>query len=303
MQSVGSDERPSSLEGESRVSVAIVGAGAIGATLGDALSQHARLFLCRRTSAPVSVSLSGQEHQIHGAVWAGAEEAQPVDWVVVATKAQDTETIGPWLERLVTPRTRIVMAQNGIDHASRVAAWVPASRVTPAVVYAAAERMDENHVTIHDYGSLALPETTAARQFAALFSDLVDIRIGTDFESASWRKLIMNSAISSVTALTSQTVSVRDVPMIGGLLRELLLEGIAVARATGVPISLGESIAMFARIAHIPPAHRTSLEVDVSRGRPSEYQFLSGALLGHARQHGIAAPRLETVHALLSGRQ
>ncbi|AOX65174.1 hypothetical protein BJK06_04855 [Curtobacterium sp. BH-2-1-1] len=223
--------------------------------------------------------------------------------MVVATKAQDTETIGPWLERLVTPRTRIVMAQNGIDHASRVAPWVPASRVTPTVVYTAAERMGENQVTIHDYGSLALPETTAARQFAALFSDLVDITIGTDFESASWRKLIMNSAISSVTALTSRTVSVRDVPMIGGLLREILLEGITVARATGVPISLGESNAMFARLAQIPPAHRTSLEVDVSRGRPSEFQFLTGALLDHARQSGMAAPRLETVHALLSGRQ
>ncbi|WP_181439414.1 ketopantoate reductase family protein [Curtobacterium sp. MCBD17_032] len=284
-----------------RATVAVVGAGAIGSTLADSLSHNARVILCRRSAPrPMRLCFSGLERVIGAEVWAEPEQAEPVDWVVIATKAQDTGLVGDWLRRLVGPHTNVVVAQNGIDHEARLPAWIPRSQILPAVVYTAAERTGLDQVTVHNYGSLALPETPVALQFAELVRSLVSVHFEADFQAASWCKLIMNAAISSVTTLTSRSVSVTANSAVAELVDGLLEEGIRVAAAAGVRISSTERGGMLTQIRQLPRAHRTSLEVDATLGRPTEYEFLSGALLRYAVANRIAVPRLASVHALLS---
>src|SRR5690349_6715347 len=107
-----------------RQSVAVVGLGSIGgiaaACLADA-ARHDVTGCARKPLAGLTLERPGGTVTPPLRLIADPAEAKPVDWVLVATKTQDTAGAAPWLARLCTPHTRVAVLQNGIDHVERVA--------------------------------------------------------------------------------------------------------------------------------------------------------------------------------------
>jgi len=280
-----------------RPTVAIVGAGAIGTSVADALSTTADVTLCRRNNAsPMSIQWDGELRAVDAAVATSATELSPVDWVVIATKAHHTATLGDWLTPLVGPQTRVVLLQNGIDHAARVAEWVDADRVVPGIVYLAAEKSGHDLVIRHGSGTIALPVSTNAHEFGAMFDGRVNARFTADFELECWNKLIINSALNPLTALHDRTMEVAHDPAIRPALFELLDEGAAVAQAAGVAFDTTHRAAMVDTIDALPPVATTSMLLDRRHGRALEYDYLTGAIIAAADRHGVAVPRLRDIH-------
>ena len=284
-----------------RPTVAIVGAGAIGVVVADALSAKASVLLCRRgTSAAMTLEIDGATRTVDAEVAGSPLGLTPVDWVVVTTKAQDTVATGPWLAALVGPATRVVVLQNGIGHADRVAAWVPEQRVLPGIVYIAAEKVGRDHVVCRNVGSLALAASDESRGFAALVAPSVPVRLVEDFVTESWTKLVMNSALNTLTALTDRTMEVTGDPAVRPLMRALLAEGVTVAEAEGARLPSGAADLFLARMDGLPRNSATSMLLDRRAGRPLEHDYLTGAVLASADRHGLPAPMLRTVHALVA---
>ena len=280
-----------------RPTVAIVGTGAIGTSVADALTTAATVTLCRRNATgAMSIQWDGELRTVDAAVATRATDLSPVNWVVIATKAHHTATLGDWLTRLVGPQTRVVLLQNGIDHAARVAEWVDADRVVPGIVYLAAEKAGPDLVVRHGSGTIALPVSTNANEFGALFDGRVNARFTADFDLESWNKLILNSALNPLTTLHDRTMEVVHDPAIRPALFELLDEGTAVARAAGVVFDATHREALLGRIDALPPLATTSMLLDRRHGRPLEYDYLTGAIIAAADRHGIAVPRLRDIH-------
>ena len=280
-----------------RPTVAIVGAGAIGTSVADALSSAADVILCRRKNpAPMSIEWDGERRAVDAAVATSAQDLTPVDWVVIATKAHHTAALGDWLTRLVGPQTRVVLLQNGIDHADRVVEWVDASRVVPGIVYLAAEKSGGDLVVRHGSGTIAMPVSDNAHDFGALFDDRVNCRHTSDFDLESWNKLILNSALNPLTALHNRTMEVAHDPAIRPALFALLDEGASVARAAGVAFDMTHRAAMVDTIDALPPAATTSMLLDRRHGRPLEYDYLTGAIIAAADRHGVPVPQLRDIH-------
>src|SRR5882757_3522482 len=120
--------------------IAIVGVGAIGgvvASLLQSVGKH-ELILCARrplkglvVESP-SIGLRSDmveeirpEMRIEATIWTQPEEALPVDWVMVATKAYDVPDAAPWLEWLREKDTPVAVLQNGVEHRERFAPFVP----------------------------------------------------------------------------------------------------------------------------------------------------------------------------------
>src|SRR5882757_1556049 len=151
--------------------VAVIGAGAIGGVLAEAASDAGHdVILCVRTPVPGLVivrdgrsrnvpvriltegSLEGGVQETSGER-AGSSHAEgerstpadrvvsaPVDWILLATKAHQTESARPWISRLAGPGTVLVVVQNGVDHEARAASLAPPGPVLPALIYVAAQR-------------------------------------------------------------------------------------------------------------------------------------------------------------------
>jgi 2-dehydropantoate 2-reductase len=283
-----------------RPTVAIVGAGAIGVVVADALSASASVLLCRRgTAATMTLEIDGTTRTVDAAVAASPLGLAPVDWVVVTTKAQDTAATGPWLDALVGPHTRVVVLQNGIGHADRVAPWAPEQRVLPGIVYIAAEKVGRDHVVCRNVGSLALAASTHSEDFAALVAPSVPVRLVDDFVTESWTKLVMNSALNTITALTDRTMEVTGDAGVRPLIRSLLVEGVAVATSQGALFEPGAAEMFLAKMDALPRNSATSMLLDRRAARPLEHAYLTGAVVAAADRAGIAVPHIALVHSLI----
>jgi 2-dehydropantoate 2-reductase len=92
--------------------VAVIGAGA-GAVAASAAEQAgADVVICARSpvAGPVVLELDGEERRIAAPVICDVDDARPVDWVLLATKAQQTPQAGPWLARLCRPGTVVLLS-------------------------------------------------------------------------------------------------------------------------------------------------------------------------------------------------
>ena len=134
--------------------VAVIGVGAVGTAAASAAEQAGRdVVICARSpvGGPVALELDGEERRIEAPVICDVDEARPVDWVLLATKAQQTPQAGPWLARLCHPDTVVVVLQNGVDHVERVPPLADGATVLPALMYVAVERVAQGRV-VHRRG-------------------------------------------------------------------------------------------------------------------------------------------------------
>ena len=282
--------------------IAIVGPGAVGGTVAAWLARagHA-VSLCVRTpfkglevETPEGLITASPRQLL------GPGEAEPVDWVLVTTKAYDVAGAARWLDRLVGAETRVAVLQNGVEHVARFAGHVPAERILPVMVDIPAERDAPGRIRQRRHGSMVVPAGADGREFAGFFAGTgIDIAETDDFLSAVWRKLCVNSA-GAVMALTLEGNGVAWREPAAGVMRALVAETIAVGRAEGAELddALIESVVRGYREA--PGDGKNSLHADREAGRPMEWDARNGVVSRLGRRHGIATPVSDAVTGLLA---
>ena len=289
-----------------RPSVAVVGVGAIGGFFAAHLvaADTADVVLCaRRGFDELVLETGGDELRCTPTVHTDASGADsgPVDWVLLATKAHQTEGAAAWLDRLVGPDTRVVILQNGVEHVERVAPYVdPGASLMPAVVYCGTELLAPGHVVHRSNGFLIVPASTAADELAALFEPArAGIRPTEDFTTAVWQKLCANAVANGITALTGQRIGVMRRPDLLELGRGILAECVQVGRAEGADIDDSYADLLLRGVQEMPAEGGTSMLYDRLAGSPLEYDAMYGAVVRAGRRHGIATPLHQAFVALL----
>jgi 2-dehydropantoate 2-reductase len=306
--------------------VAVVGAGAIGAFFAAHLidAQSADVTLCVRTPFRELVVESEADNPPFGAdagaapdgapterpalrsvprvLTDAAEVDGPADWVLLATKAHQTEGAAPWLRALVGPATKVVVLQNGVEHEQRVRPFVdPSTEIVPAVVYCGAEVIAPGHIVHRTNGFLIVPAGDSGDALVALYANArAGIRLADDFTTVVWQKLCGNVVANGITALTERRIEVMRRPDLAAVGHALVLECIAVARAEGAYIDDSYADLLLAGIAQMPAGAGTSMLYDRLAHRPMEQDAKYGAVLRAGERHGIATPLHATFAALLT---
>ena len=83
---------------------------------------------------------------------------------------------------------------------------------------------------------------------------------------------------------------------------ELLEEARRVAAAEGVAIDRGEAEAALWRVVDATSSNRSSMLQDLDRGRPTEIEAISGALLTRAARHGLELPATRRAYERIRAR-
>jgi 2-dehydropantoate 2-reductase len=285
-----------------QVKVAIIGAGAIGGSLAEAAAAAGHdVLLCVRSAIPrLEVEEAGSVRQVPVRISADPARETPADWVLLATKAQDTRSAAPWLERLTGPASTLVVLQNGIEHEDRVRALVGEAPVVPAIVYIAAERIGPGRVVHHAGNRVIVPQGERGASFARLLDGgPIEIRQEADFTTAAWRKLLSNVAANPITALTMRRIGVMREPAIRELARDLLLETAAVGRSAGARLTDNDVEEMLTMYASLNQEGGSSMLYDRLAGRPLEHEYITGAVVRAAERHGVPVPLNKAILGLL----
>jgi 2-dehydropantoate 2-reductase len=282
--------------------VAVVGGGAIGGYV-SALAHDAGhdVTLCVRTPFDeLVIEKDGDARTVPVTIVTDPAGLEPVDWLILAVKAQDTPATEPWLAQLAGPDTTVVIAQNGVNHVERVEPLAPRSALLPVLIYFTIEPVARGHLR-HSVGNrIVVPDNDDGRRFADLLEPAgVEFVFEPDLVTAAWRKFLGNVLANPVTALTMRRSEVfRDEP-IQRLSEVVLAEAIAVGRAEGAQFADDELETTLELFRNVPPQNGTSMLFDRTAGRPLEHEAITGVLVAAGRRHGIPTPANDVIYALI----
>ncbi len=233
-------------------------------------------------------------------------EFAPYDLILFCVKAYDTDTAARAISGCLKPDGAILTLQNGVENEAKLAAIFGVDAVIGGNARVGVEMVSPGKIvhlsTGHiDFGELDGSETDRAKKIAAVFQRAAILgEISADIMTARWDKLVWNGALNTVTTLTRRRVGeVLDDPEAMKLLRTLMQEIVNVARAEGAKISDDRIDAYIAHSQKNLRALKTSTQQDLERGKPLEYEALSGAVVRAARRHNMTVPAVETIYTLL----
>ncbi len=284
--------------------IAVVGPGSVGTFFAAHLAAAGNdvVACARRPFREYVVDSPESPVRVPAHVVTDPEElAGPADWVLVTVKAHHTDGAAPWLRQLCRASTKVVVIQNGVEGAERVAPHAGDAEVVPAVVYCGAELLEPGHIAHRQDGTLILPDTPTGHQVVELFVGTPAVVRATDrYLTDAWRKLGLNVMFNGITALTMRPISVVSRPGVSDVARQLLHETWAVARAEGADLSVEAADELVDGLSNVRDGGPTSMLQDRRAGRPTEHDALYGAVVRAGRRHGIPTPLCAVFDALLA---
>jgi 2-dehydropantoate 2-reductase len=151
------------------------------------------------------------------------------------------------------------------------------------------------------------PYELAQRVEALILSSGLKAEALPDLRPAQWSKLIFNSVVNGVSALTDLPhdphFSARERSTdLGHLVFGLIEEGKRVAAAAGVELQ-EDPWEMNLVGSSRGSRHFPSMLEDVRARRPTEVDFITGALVREAERAGVEAPLLTAVLRLVKARE
>jgi 2-dehydropantoate 2-reductase len=284
--------------------IALIGPGAIGATVAAYLHAAGHTVLLCGRSRRESIEVRPDDHDpivLPGPVHTDPADIEgPVDVVFVAVKDTQNEQAGAWLARLCDERTVVCALQNGVEQTERVGRFCPVSTVVPAAVWISSEPQPEGWMRVRTEPRLVLPDSEAAATLAELLRGAgVTVELDPDFVNAAWHKLLVNAVVCFMV-LTGRRAGIFRRDDVAALGRRYLAECLAVARADGANLSDEVIDEVMGMLSDAPADITTSMLTDREANRPLEWDIRNGVILRKAAAHGLATPISEVLVPLLA---
>lgn len=293
--------------------VAVLGAGAVGCYYGGMLARAGHPVTLIGREAHVAkfresgLHFEGLRFDEHVAVDASTEASavRGAKLVLFCVKSTDTDDAATQIAPHLDADVLVVNLQNGVDNTERIQQHVPCP-VIPAVVYVATEMAGPGHLKHHGRGDLVIgsleknisPEIL--QQLKVQFEKAsIPVQISDNVAGELWAKLVMNCAYNALSAITQLPYGelIRG-PGIRDVMRDLVEETLAVARASGVAVAPGLLAKVYA-LAEAMPTQYSSTAQDLARGKPTEIDHLNGHVVRRGEALGIPTPANRALHALV----
>lgn len=233
------------------------------------------------------------------------------DLVIIATKAFDVEAAARASVSLIGPETVVQTIQNGLGSPEAAAAILGEDKIAVGVVggFGASMRgpghAHHNGLEMIRFGALKGLPTQRLQASAAIWeSSGFKVSLFEDIQRMVWEKLIMNVTFSGTTCTTGLTIGgVMADPNAWSVALGCAREGIAVARAIGVTMEVGDPIGHIRALGSKIPDARPSMLLDHDAGRRGEVDAINGAIPRLGRTCGVPTPVNETVVAIIKARE
>lgn len=233
------------------------------------------------------------------------------DLVIIATKAYDVEAAATGALPLLGPKTVVQTIQNGLGSPEKVAPIVGKDRLAIGVVggFGASIRapghVHHNGMEVTWFGAFAgLSRARLEASTQIWDSSGFKAAIYDDVNRMVWEKLIMNVAVSGPTCATGMTIGqVMDHPNAWNMARNCATEAIAVSKAAGVTMKVGDPMAHIRRLAGKIRDAQPSMLLDAIAKRRSEIDVINGSICRLGVALGIPTPVNDTVVAIIKARE
>jgi 2-dehydropantoate 2-reductase len=296
--------------------ICIVGCGALGSVFGahlallDDVEVYAYDVSEEHTRAinELGLKISGAvEFTARLRATSHAREIPPCDFGIFATKSLHTRDAIRQTAHIFGSSGAVCSVQNGLGNEEIIAEEV--KFVIRGATTMAAHMVRPGHAGFEFYSDVWIGPFEPSGTPYARVEQLAELlnRAGLrvvalqDARGAQWTKLIFNAAVNPVDALTQlHHGAATRFPPTGALYEALLQEGESVARKLGIQL-YGDTRQMVAEGARATEKRRVSMLLDVLAKRPTEVDFLNGAIADWGEKLGVPVPLNRAIWQLVKG--
>jgi 2-dehydropantoate 2-reductase len=292
--------------------IAVIGAGALGAAYGAMLydvDPGCVSFVARGERAErlrrEGVIVNGKPY--HLPVLSPEDRSAPADLVIVAVKNQHLHAAIGEMQNRVGAETTIISLMNGIDSEERIGAVYGKDRLLYCVSVGIDALREENRVVYTTQGKLFIGEaanpslTERVRRLQALFD-----RAGIVYETPPdmlrilWWKFMINVGINQASAVLRAPYAAFQVEgEAGALMVAAMREVVLLAGKAGVDLGEEDISGFDPFLARLNPRGKTSMLQDVDAGRKTEVEMLAGRVIELGRRFGIPTPMNQRLFDLI----
>jgi len=301
---------------ERSVRFGILGAGAVGGYFGARLAEAGEevAFIARGTHLTAIrehglriESENGNACIRNSLATNDASEIGPVDFIFFAVKLFQTEEAAEFSKPMVGPDTVFVCLQNGVECADKLARIHGRKHVLNGASYISAVISEPGVIrqtgTFSSFsfgeadGSIStrgqgLKAACDRAGLAPKFSDTVDVLV--------WMKFVRIAMMAGITSVTRKSIGeLRDDPDIRRVIEAAIAEAIAVARAKGVDLPEHAMAQELKQLNEFPAQMVASMVHDLNDGKPTELDWISGAVCRFGREVGVPTPTHDAFYAAL----
>ena len=276
--------------------IIVLGAGAIGSLYGAKLAAGNDMTLIGRAEHVAAINshglhIEGVESQVVRVRAATAlDHLGPDALIILTTKVPDSAAALRPIAHFVRDDTTLLCLQNGIG-SERIARAALGDRgiVLRGITQFGAIFQAPGEIQFMARGYTLIEQHERSARIAGLLSAAgLDCRVSPNIGADVWHKLVVNCVVNPITAILGCEVGGIANPQLEPLKRLVIDECIAVAAAEGVDFETDfmREIDDFFRPSH----NIASMLQDLRRGRPTEIDYLNGAVTAIAAPHSLACP-------------
>jgi 2-dehydropantoate 2-reductase len=306
--------------------ILVVGAGTIGSLFAAHLATVGEVWVLTRRAEHAAaleregLSVTGKSELVSRPRATSDPELLPdAGLIIVATKANELEAaVAPLAGR--SPGAVVMTCQNGLgadELVARRGPWPVLSSVTFMSGTRHGDARVEYELDAPTWLGPSAGRPPARATAPAVAERLVQAGLQAeafeDVRPAIWSKLIFNATVNAVSALTClpHETHFRDessITGLGHLVHDLVEEGRAVAAKAGVelfedPWAMNLEAVRRGETSGSDYRHLPSMLEDVLACRPTEVDFITGALVREGIARGVAVPLHQAMWRLVKARE
>lgn len=299
--------------------VAIAGSGALGCGFGYLLQKggndvtlmdywDAHIVAIREKG--LNITVNGEEDTVPMKIGKPEEITDTFDVVFVFTKSMGLRSMMEAIRHTLDENTQVVCLLNGLGHANTISEYVPQKNIImgTTVWTAGIDAPGKTHFMGQgpvEVQNVDPEQEEAARKVVQMMTDCgLNGVYSENVHFTTWRKACVNGTMNALCALLDGNIQeVFETDNIDSLLHSIVTEFARVAETEGVELNLEETISYLKKVADNVGAHYPSMHQDLANRRPTEIDFLNGAVARMSEEKGFEAPTCRLITELIHAKE
>lgn len=231
------------------------------------------------------------------------------DAVLLCVKAGATRAA---LEKLVGKlprRTSVITLQNGLGNKEILLEMLKEQHILGGITAEGATLIGPGHVRHAGKGNTTIgplyPYPDTVKKIVSVFQGAgFNTEAAEDIDGMIWGKLIINAGINALTAITRlRNGKLPEVSATLQVMKDAVAEAVSVAHAKGIQLPYRNPLKKVIEVCNATAENRSSMLQDILAGKPTEVQFINGAIAKQGEETGIATPVNNTLTSLVEALQ
>jgi len=292
--------------------ISVIGSGAMGSLFGGKLAiagENVVLYdvyrdhidTVNKEGLSIEDAETGKITVVHPQASSDPESVKNSDVLLIFVKSTNTESVANQFKSFAAPHTIVLTLQNGLGNDAILVKHFGIERTAIGVTSQGATFLGPGkikhagkgptHITMADGNKTKLQDLAAALGRAGF-----ETYISDEVTSLVWSKLIINVGINALTALLNvkngQLLEYEDIKQV---MADLVKEALIVVKKKGIQLIYDDPLAQVYEVARKTASNSSSMLQDFQKNRPTEIDFINGAVVNEAQKLGISVPVNETV--------